>query len=198
MSLCDLFLHKNIIYALKDSIDGFFCTKSKMEAEIIQKIWDVIDIETAELPSRVLDLEWIMAEKILRVYIENTDGTQVEMDHCVAFTRQIKDNEAIDGLVTAPTYQLEVSSPGVEKPLRKPEHFSDVKDQMVFVMESTGVYHEALAYALYDAGCRVAVTNPQRSKDYAKALGVKNKTDKRDSFVLAHYAYSTNPRLWQP
>ncbi len=133
MSLCDLFLHKNIIYALKDSIDGFFCTKSKMEAEIIQKIWDVIDIETAELPSRVLDLEWIMAEKILRVYIENTDGTQVEMDHCVAFTRQIKDNEAIDGLVTAPTYQLEVSSPGVEKPLRKPEHFSDVKDQMVFV-----------------------------------------------------------------
>ena len=67
-----------------------------------------------------------------------------------------------------------------------------------FVMEATGIYHEALAYQLYQAGAKVSVVNPAQVHNYAKSLGRRSKTDKKDSFVLARYGATQGPRLWQP
>ena len=66
------------------------------------------------------------------------------------------------------------------------------------VMEATGIYHERLAYALYEAGVRVSVVNPAQMRDYAKSLGTRTKTDKQDSLVIARYGVAQQPRLWQP
>jgi len=71
-------------------------------------------------------------------------------------------------------------------------------DSIHFVMEATGIYHEAVAYALYQAGAKVSVVNPARIRDYAKSLGIRNKTDKKDSVVITRYGLTQNPRLWQP
>lgn len=71
-------------------------------------------------------------------------------------------------------------------------------EEILFVMEATGIYHEALAYALYDAGAQVAVVNPARIRDYAKALGTRTKNDTQDSRVIAHYGATQQPALWQP
>ena len=67
-----------------------------------------------------------------------------------------------------------------------------------FIMEATGIYHEALAYALYQAGAKVSVVNPAQVRDYAKSLGSRNKTDQQDRMVLARYGATQTPRLWQP
>jgi transposase len=67
-----------------------------------------------------------------------------------------------------------------------------------FVMEATGIYHEALAYRLHEAGAKVSVVNPAQLRDYAKCLGTRTKTDKKDSLVIARYGASQRPRLWQP
>ncbi len=67
-----------------------------------------------------------------------------------------------------------------------------------FVMEATGVYHEALAYALYDAGAQVSVINPARIHHYAKSLGSHSKTDKKDSVNIARYGMTQSPQLWVP
>lgn len=68
------------------------------------------------------------------------------------------------------------------------------------VMEATSIYHENLAYALHEAGFRVYVANPARVKEFARSEGVLNKTDKKDSLVLALYAQEKHTRLtlWQP
>ena len=66
------------------------------------------------------------------------------------------------------------------------------------VMEATGIYHESLAYALHAWGVQVSVVNPAYVRDFAKGMGMRNKTDKKDSMVLARYGVSANPRLWQP
>ena len=50
-------------------------------------------------------------------------------------------------------------------------------------MEATGIYHESLVYALHGFGMQVSVINPAFVRDFAKGLGVRNKTDKKDSFV---------------
>lgn len=66
------------------------------------------------------------------------------------------------------------------------------------VMEATGVYHEALAYCLFDHQLQVSVINPAHAGDFAKGLGVVHKTDKKDSWVLARYGAMIGPALWQP
>lgn len=66
------------------------------------------------------------------------------------------------------------------------------------VMEATGIYHEALAYILYEAGLQVCVANPAKVKAHGNSLGVRYKTDKKDSYVIAHYGITMSPQPWQP
>lgn len=66
------------------------------------------------------------------------------------------------------------------------------------VMEPTGVYHEGAALALSDAGLVVSLVNPAQLRSFAQGLGVKTKTDKADSVVLARYGATQNPAPWQP
>ena len=66
------------------------------------------------------------------------------------------------------------------------------------VMEATGAYHEAAAYALTQAGVKVSVVNPAQVRDFAKGLAVRTKTDAMDRAVLARYGAIAKPALWQP
>lgn len=66
------------------------------------------------------------------------------------------------------------------------------------VMEATGAYHEAGAYALTQAGVQVSVVNPARVRDFAKGLAIRTKTDAADRAVLARYGAIVKPPLWQP
>lgn len=68
------------------------------------------------------------------------------------------------------------------------------------IVEATSVYHEGLIYALHGLGVKISVANPAYVRDFAKSHGVHNKTDKKDSMMLARYAATHPPklRLWQP
>jgi len=63
----------------------------------------------------------------------------------------------------------------------------------LIVMESTGGYETALAVALSDAGLPVAVVNPKRIRDFARATGQLAKTDQIDARVIAGYAATLQP-----
>ena len=67
-------------------------------------------------------------------------------------------------------------------------------------MEATGVYHEALAECLYEAGFKVIVSNPGKAKEFAKSQNQQGKTDKKDSVMLARYGQSShfNLKHWKP
>ena len=66
------------------------------------------------------------------------------------------------------------------------------------VMEATGAYHEAAAYALTQAGVQVSVVNPAQVRDFAKGIAVRTKTDASDRAVLARYGATVKPPRWQP
>lgn len=66
------------------------------------------------------------------------------------------------------------------------------------IMEPTGVYHEPAALALTDAGLTLSLVNPAQLRSFARGLGVKTKTDKADSAVLARYGATQSPAAWQP
>lgn len=70
--------------------------------------------------------------------------------------------------------------------------------ELCFVLEATGVYHEAVALFLHQAGCQVAVTNPLHVKRFAESHGIKTKNDAHDGRVLALYGHERRPEPWQP
>jgi len=66
------------------------------------------------------------------------------------------------------------------------------------ILEATGPYHEAVAWALHEAGFPVSVVNPKVIKDFAKGLGIKAKNDGLDALILARFGYLIKPARWQP
>lgn len=67
-------------------------------------------------------------------------------------------------------------------------------------LESTGRYHEKLAFAAHAKGFVVYLLNPRDVRHYARAMGMRGKTDKLDAQILARYAAHehTELRAWVP
>lgn len=71
-------------------------------------------------------------------------------------------------------------------------------ENVVYLMEATGCYHEEVLYFLFDQGKMVSVELPQRIKYFAKSKGVKTKNDLIDSGVIADYGLERELKTWQP
>ncbi len=65
-------------------------------------------------------------------------------------------------------------------------------------MEATGIYNEALATYLVDAGYTVSVVNPAQIKGFSQSELIRNKTDKADAQLIARFCRAINPQSWQP
>jgi transposase len=78
------------------------------------------------------------------------------------------------------------------------KHSGAAAPELCFVLEATGVYHEAVALFLHQVGCRVAVVNPLHLKRFAESLGIKTKNDHHDGRVLALFGQQRQPPAWQP
>jgi len=67
-------------------------------------------------------------------------------------------------------------------------------DPELIVVEATGGYQRAVVEALFVAGLAVAVVNPARVRQFARACGLLAKTDKLDAQVLAVFGQKVQPR----
>ena len=61
------------------------------------------------------------------------------------------------------------------------------------VLEATGGFETVVAAGLAAAGLPVAVINPRRIRDFARATARLAKTDTLDAAVIAHFAEAVNP-----
>jgi ribosome maturation factor RimP len=105
-----------------------------MEVKLDPRVEEIIEDELALLGFELVMLEGSLAgkRKVIRLYIDHPEKG-VTVDDCVIVTRTIGlvlDNE---DLIKVP-YNLEVSSPGMNRPLAKPEHFSRFKGKTAKVV----------------------------------------------------------------
>lgn len=110
---------------------GFDCRKMgkpsihQAVAEIIEPVVEEENIELVDVEYRKVGTAWT-----LRVYIDKNHG--VTLDDCQRLSRQIEDlievHEVIGG-----HYVLEVSSPGLDRPLKKERDFIRNKGKRVQV-----------------------------------------------------------------
>lgn len=78
------------------------------------------------------------------------------------------------------------------------ESVRDSGVDLTVVMEATGIYHEALAYFLYDRGYAVSIMQSGRVKKYAQSLDQRSKTDALDSKMLSMLGCERELRCWEP
>ena len=63
------------------------------------------------------------------------------------------------------------------------------------VLEATGGLETPVAAALANAGYPAVIVNPRQVRDFAKATGVRAKTDALDAAILAHFAEAIRPEV---
>jgi len=88
--------------------------------QLIRQLEPVIESAGFELVE--LEFSPVSRRALLRVFIDRTDGEHVTLDDCERASRAVSAVlDAADPIERA--YELEVSSPGFDRPLRTREHF---------------------------------------------------------------------------
>lgn len=72
-----------------------------------------------------------------------------------------------------------------------------INTSVLYAMEATGVYHESLAYFLYDQGYELSVVLPNKISNYSRTLEVKTVTDKTSSQAIARFGLERKLDLWK-
>ncbi|MEJ5301300.1 MAG: ribosome maturation factor RimP [Thermodesulforhabdaceae bacterium] len=95
----------------------------KKEKELVEKIRLMIEPVVSSEGVELLDVEFRREPQgyVLRVFIDHKDGITIEDCSRVSYT--LSDFLDVVDLIHH-AYHLEVSSPGLDRPLKKPEHFS--------------------------------------------------------------------------
>ncbi|MBN2724788.1 MAG: ribosome maturation factor RimP [Deltaproteobacteria bacterium] len=90
----------------------------KNDSEIRNLVTQVVENEGLFL----WGLEWTSdhGRRILRIYIDSPEG--VTLDSCVMISKLLSTRLDVEDIIQS-AYSLEVSSPGLERPLFLPEHF---------------------------------------------------------------------------
>ena len=88
------------------------------------------------------------------------------------------------------------NSPAGFRPLLK--LLAKIPGPVQVVCEATGPYHQAFAQALHQAGIGLTILNPRLARDFARAKGLRAKTDPIDARLLADYGRKLNPPLTPP
>lgn len=70
---------------------------------------------------------------------------------------------------------------------------NEIRPKLI-VMEATGGYERILAATVQAEGFAVAVVNPRRIRDFARAAGQIAKTDKLDARIIAQFGATMKPR----
>src|ERR1041384_3386364 len=103
--------------------------------------------------------------------------------------------DRLDGAVLGKKqpWQVDNAPAGIQELV---EQMTDLQPELI-VVEATGGYQRAVVEALFHAGLCVAVVNPARVRQFARASGLLAKTDKLDAFVLAEFGKRMQPRRYE-
>jgi ribosome maturation factor RimP len=96
--------------------------QQKEETQLVEDVWNLLEplvtaegMEILEIEYRRESIGWV-----LRIFLDSERG--IAVDDCAKISRTASDVLDVADIIQNP-YHLEVSSPGLDRPLRKPEQF---------------------------------------------------------------------------
>ncbi|MEK6709132.1 MAG: ribosome maturation factor RimP [Nitrospinota bacterium] len=93
-----------------------------MAADLMGRIWALAEPLAASLGMELVEVELAGGgrRQVLRLFIDKPGG--VGLDDCKRMSREVEARLDAEDVI-GPSYSLEVSSPGIERPLRRPGDF---------------------------------------------------------------------------
>jgi ribosome maturation factor RimP len=91
---------------------------------LLERVTEIARRAAAGAGVEVWDIELVGAGKnrVLRIFIDKPEG--VTLNDCEKVSQQVSELLDSEDVMADDSYQLEVSSPGVERKLARPEHFA--------------------------------------------------------------------------
>ncbi|HDR14958.1 MAG TPA: ribosome maturation factor RimP [Desulfobacteraceae bacterium] len=92
--------------------------------KIIGQVTVLVEPVIEELGFELVDVDFLTdrGRRVLRLYVDRECGG-ITLDECVEVSREVDGLIELEDVVPDP-YVLEVSSPGLDRPLRKEKHFA--------------------------------------------------------------------------
>ncbi len=102
--------------------EPFFCFWSGLMTGLEKQLTDLLESAVVASGYELVGLEFIRAgaHSTLRIYIDHENG--INVDDCAEVSRQVGAVLDVEDPISV-VYNLEVSSPGLERPLFKVEHY---------------------------------------------------------------------------
>jgi ribosome maturation factor RimP len=96
----------------------------------IRRLWEIVEPVVVSQGMELTELEFRREPRgwVLRLYIDRAGG--VTLEHCTSVSREVGDVLDAEDPILHP-YVLEVSSPGLDRPVRKPEDFQRFEGQRI-------------------------------------------------------------------
>jgi len=103
-------------------VAGLDKTVNKEAGRLLVEIWELLEPVVATEGMEILEIEYRRESIgwVLRIFIDSEKG--ISVDDCASISRVAGDVLDVADLIPN-SYNLEVSSPGLNRPLRKWEHF---------------------------------------------------------------------------
>lgn len=110
----------------------FFNLWSRVLSQFEKKLTEMLTPAAESLGFEMVGVEFVRAGKhsILRVFIDHPDG--ISVDHCADVSQQASAILDVEDPINT-EYNLEVSSPGMDRPLFKTAHYEAVVGEVVAV-----------------------------------------------------------------
>jgi len=138
-----------------------------MQETTVQKLWDFIEPLVSDEGYELIDLEYIREKNwVLRIFVDRPNlefvpglgiapGQGITLDECVKVSRQLSTVLDVEEIIPN-TYTLEVSSPGVQRPLKRLEDFQRFQGCQVRVKTFE----------------KIISTNPKKKRPSKSILGI--------------------------
>jgi len=99
-------------------------------SQLEQKLTEMLTAPVEALGFEMVGIEFVRAGKhsTMRVYIDHPDG--ISVDHCAEVSHQVSAVLDVEDPINT-EYNLEVSSPGMERPLFKLQHYIESVGEIV-------------------------------------------------------------------
>ena len=108
---------------------AFFIIQGMLVSQLTEKIENLIQPILDDLGCELVDLEYQCEERgwILRFFLDKEGG--INLDDCATASREISSLLDVENIIST-AYNLEVSSPGIERALKKAKDFERFAGQL--------------------------------------------------------------------
>ena len=107
-------------------------------AQVIDRIEKLVQPLLEELGCELVDLEYQREQRgwVLRFFLDKENG--INLDDCAMASREISSLMDVENIIST-AYSLEVSSPGIERPLKKTQDFKRFTGQLAKIKTITSI-----------------------------------------------------------